>query len=123
VPRHEPPGQARIREQRGPEHDSLGSGREGTGQRVLIPQAARHLARDPTLQAGPHDRGHRHRLRRATGQRAVEVDDMQQIGALACPPSGRRSWILVVHAGLRRIAVPEAHDAAAQEVDRRDKQE
>jgi hypothetical protein len=48
---------------------------------------------------------------------------MQQVGALARPPSGRRSRILVVHGGLGWIAVPETDDAAAQEVDRRGKQE
>src|SRR5213078_4547894 len=94
----------------------LDTGAEHRVDRVGVTQAATGLNRHAALGC---DSPHRLEVDRPALARAVEVDDMEEAGALPDPAAGGLEGVGVVAGLALEVALDQPHRPAAADVDRR----
>ena len=105
-----------VADRGGAEHGERGAEREEAVDRGAIAQAAADLDGD---RAGPDDLGDQRELARLA-ERAVEVDDVEAIGAAGRELADQLDRPVVEHGGAVAATLLEADGAAGEQVDRRE---
>ena len=115
-PEHDQPFRERRRCTHGDaaDHDA----RDPTGTQVLDIVSRAHAAAGLDVYAGCRDLCKQVELCGFADACAVEIDDMQPVGAGIGIARRERDSIVIKGAHLREIALTQAHDAPAEKVDR-----
>src|SRR5262249_53849084 len=108
--------QRRIAHRGGAEHGERGAELEDAIDRRAVAQPAADLDRD---RRRGDDRGDQRELARLA-ERAVEIDDVQPIGAAARELADQLDRPIVEHRGALALALLETNRAAGEQVDRRE---
>ncbi len=118
VGRDEPAGERGVRQGRGPDDRSSGTGPEDVVDGGLVPKPTRDLDL-ASLADRCHDRRHRLPMDGTPRPSTIKIDDMEPSGARRDERLGDDRRIVAVDRLSREVTLSQPHDPAAPQVDRR----